>query len=338
MKTLFLALFTSLCIALPVMGQNYAYHDNPSPTGGSANTFPFGNAFGNNWRYHMSVPASSLPNKPVRFTEFAFAPTASGTFSVKDFQLRMAHASSTVLTSIFATNLGPSPVAMIDVQNGNYTFQATANQWTPLGVQTPFDYDGQRALVIEIRYRGFGTMNQGTASLRGYVSSANSNRVWANGSYPSPGPADPYASPYGWTPYTSGAIRVRLTYEETVITLSGTSGPGGTVDLNLLSPVDAGRFYQAASSLGTGPIPLGNRVLNLSADDLLVITVGGYLPTVFVNYVGKLDAGGKGKAQINIPNDARLKGVRIHSAFITYDAAAPLGIANISNTATFSIT
>jgi len=338
MKKLTLLALISLAIAFPLIGQNYAYHDNPSPSGGSVNVFPFGNAFGNNWRYQLGIPASSLPNKPVRFTEFAFAPSATGTFSVKDFQLRMAHASSAVLTSIFATNLGPSPVAMINVQNGNYSFQATASQWTPLGVQTPFDYDGQRALVIEIRYRGFGTMNQGTTSINGYTSSSNSHRTWANGSYPPPGPADPYASPYGWGTRTTSAIRVRLTYVEIVIALSGTTFPGGTVDLNLLSAADAGRIYQAASSLGTGPIPLGSRVLNLSPDDLLVITVGGYLPGVFVNYVGKLDSSGKAKAQIKIPNDARLKGVRIHSAFITFDSAAPLGISNISNTATFSIT
>jgi len=338
MKALALVSLISLCLALPLIGQKYAYHDNPSPTGGSANTFPFGNAFGNNWRYQLGVPASSLPNQPVRFTELAFAPTASGTFSVKDFQLRMAHASTAVLTSIFATNLGPSPVTLIDVQGGNYSFTATANQWTSLGPTSGFAYDGQRALVIEIRYRGFGTLNQGTASLRGWTSASNSHRTWANGSYPQPGPADPYSTPYGYGSRTSGAIRVRLTYVESVITLSGTPGPGGTVDLNLLSPADAGRFYQAASSLGTGPIPIGTRSLNLTADDLMVITVGGYLPTVFVNYVGKLDAGGAAKAAIKIPNNPSLKGVRIHSAFITLDPSAPFGISNISNTATFSIT
>lgn len=327
-----------LCISLPVISQNYVYHDNPSPSGGSANTFPFGNAFGNNWRYQFSVPASSLPGKPVRFVGMAFAPTATGTFSVKDFQLRMGHSSSAALSSVFATNIGPSPTTLIDVQGGNYTFNATANQWTPLGVQNGFDYNGTSVLVIEVRYRGHGSTNQGSTSIRAFTSSSNSNRVWANGSYPTPPVPDPYSAPVGYNPYTTGGIRVRLAYVETVITLSGSTGPGGTVDLDLLSPRDAGRPYQAASSLGTGPIPIDTRLLNLSVDDLLVITVNGLLPSIFVNYTGILDASGKAKAQIKIPNVPVLKGLRIHSAFITLNPAAPSGVSNISNTATLTIT
>ena len=59
MKGILLFVLVALCLALPAVGQGKAYHDTSSPSGGSANTFPFGNAFGNNWRYHLSVPASS---------------------------------------------------------------------------------------------------------------------------------------------------------------------------------------------------------------------------------------------------------------------------------------
>jgi hypothetical protein len=337
MKQLTLMALVSLCLVLPAIGQSYAYHDTTSPTGGSTNTFPFGNSFGNNWRYQMTVPASSLPGIPVRFTEFAFAPSASGVFAVQDFQLRMGHATSLALSSVFASNYATPPVNLIDVQNGNYTFTATVGQWTDLGAVNGFDYDGVRPLLIEVRYRGFGTTPQGTVSIRSMTSSTNSNRVWANGSYPAPGPADPYAATVGHTPYTYGAPRVRLTYATTQLTLSGGTSPGSTVDLNLSSAADAGRAYQVASSLGTGPIPIGTRSLGLSPDALMVITVNGYLPTVFVNYAGVLDASGKAKAQILIPNNPVLTGIRVYSAFVTIDPAAPYGISNISNTATLSI-
>jgi len=326
-----------LCIVLPVVGQNHAYHDDSNAGAGSANTFPFGNAFGNNWRYQLSVPVSSMPNTPVRFTEVSFAPTASGKFLVKDFQLRMAHTNTAVLSSIFANNFATPPINLIDVQGGQYTFTSTANQWTPLGAQNGFDWDGKRPLLIEIRYRGIGTTNQGSVSIRSRTSSKDSNRVWANGSYPAPGPADPYSAPVAYGIYTSGAIKVRLTYVQIQITLAGSPSPGSTVDLNLSSPLDAGRFYQTASSFGTGPIPLGSRVLGLTPDDLMVITVNGYLPSLFVNYRGNLDSSGKAKAQIKIPNNPNLKGIRIHSAFVTFEPSAPLGINNISGTATFSI-
>jgi len=337
MRILVIFAWLSLCIALPVIGQSKVYHDTPNPSGGGGNGFPFGNLYGNNWRYQLSVPASSLPGHPARFIEFAFAPRASGVFSVKDFQLRMGHANSTALTSVFAGNYATPPVNMIDIQGGNYTFTATKDRWTPLGVKTGFDHDGKSPIIIEIRYRGHGTAPQGTTSIPSWTSATSSNRVWANASYPSPGPADPYSSPVGWTPRTSGAIRVCLTYISILISLSGNATPGGTVTLYLSSPQDAGKSYQVGSSLGTGPIPIGNRTVGLDFDNLLIITTGGLLPAVFQNYAGLLDGAGKATARARIPDDTRLKGVRIHSAFLTLDAGALNGISNISTTVTFTI-
>jgi len=74
-----------------------------------------------------------------------------------------------------------------------------------------------------------------------------------------------------------------------------------------------------------GPIPLGNRQLNLSPDDLLLITVNNYVPSIFVNYAGQLDTQGEAKAEIRIPNNPGLIGLRMHTAFVVLDPAAPLG-------------
>jgi hypothetical protein len=117
----------------------------------------------------------------------------------------------------------------------------------------------------------------------------------------------------------------------------GAPNPGKTVDLFLQSPPDKGRFYQLGSSLGLGPIPLGSRQLNLSPDNLLLVTVNNYLPSIFVDYPGRLDSTGKAKAGIRIPNDPGLIGLRIHTAYVVLDTAAPLGIQTISNTFTFSV-
>jgi len=118
---------------------------------------------------------------------------------------------------------------------------------------------------------------------------------------------------------------------------SGSPSPGGTVDLDLDSPGDNGLTYVMGTSLGTGPIPIGQRRLNLSPDDLLVVTTANLLPQIFQNYTGVLDTNGKAKAKINIPNDNRLRGVRLHSAYVVLDQGAPFGIKTISNTASFSI-
>jgi len=119
---------------------------------------------------------------------------------------------------------------------------------------------------------------------------------------------------------------------------SGKPNPGGTVTLNLSAPADGGLPYQIGSSLGTGPIPIDTRQLGLSLDALLDVTVNGYLPMVFKNYAGFLDAHGKGTGSIDIPNLPALVGVKFFSAFVTIDAKAPSSIKSISPTETIAIT
>ena len=108
--------------------------------------------------------------------------------------------------------------------------------------------------------------------------------------------------------------------------------------LVLTAANDANRPYQVGSSLGTGPIPIDNRQLDLSPDDLLVVSVSGLWSWIFSGYQGLLDGQGQGGAAINIPNLAALVGVRLHTAFLTIDPTAPSGIRSISNTFSFSVT
>jgi hypothetical protein len=118
---------------------------------------------------------------------------------------------------------------------------------------------------------------------------------------------------------------------------SGSGQRGTPIVFSLAAAADAGLPYQMGSSLGSGPIPLGNRQIGLSPDDLLVVSVGGFLPMIFQGYAGVLDAKGQASAQLNIPNIAALKGVRIHTAFVTLKATAPFGVSNISNTFLFTV-
>ena len=114
--------------------------------------------------------------------------------------------------------------------------------------------------------------------------------------------------------------------------------PGGRVDLHLTANDSSGLPYQLGTSLGTGPIAVGMRRIDLSPDDLLLVSVVGYWPWVFSGYRGVIDANGEADAVIHIPNNAMLIGVRLHSAFVTLAASAPSGIQSISNTFSFSIT
>jgi len=121
------------------------------------------------------------------------------------------------------------------------------------------------------------------------------------------------------------------------IVATGSPRPGNTVTFLLVATGDPGRAYQVGSSLGIGPIPIGNRALGLSPDAMLFLSVSGVLPQVFSAYVGFIAKTGQAQAAINLPNAPSLVGLRIHSAFVTLDALAPFGLRSISNTASFTV-
>jgi len=194
--------------------------------------------------------------------------------------------------------------------------------WCALGLSGTFNYNGVDRVVVEVRFQG----GQGGVKCR----SGTVGVVFLNG-------AGSYNAPTAANLAPIYAPKMRLTYNETVLTISGVPSPGGTIDLDLLSGADAGLAYQVGSSLGTGPIPVDTRRLDLSLDAMLITSVGGTLPMIFAAYAGTLDPQGKARARIHIPSNPVLKGVRIHSAFITLLASAPSGVANISNTAMFAI-
>jgi hypothetical protein len=137
---------------------------------------------------------------------------------------------------------------------------------------------------------------------------------------------------------SSGSIgRVEVYVAKTSLIGAGTGAPGSNVDFTLTLPADAGLPYQMASSFGFGPIPIDKRVLGLSLDALVILSVSGALPTTFLNYAGVLDKGGMAKATIRIPTLPALKGIGVFTAFVTLKGSAPSGLASISPTYGFLI-
>ena len=298
------------------------YVPSNTPSSGTMNAFPFNTQYGNEWRYQLIIPASRLGNRSMRIQDIAFAPSGSGDFKASTLQVRMSH--STVAPSpTFAVNL-PSPKVVLF--SNAFVWKTTHQTWSSIGLTAPFTYNGVDSLTIELRFKGGAKGNGFSGNC--YQSQGTHSRVYNR-------------SPGAYTTTTgsvdNGNIKIRITITGASITVSGTGKPGTTVTLDLSSPSDAGRVYQLASSLGTGPIPIGSRLLNLSPDNLLVITAFNQLTTVFVGYAGTFDTTGAARARINIPNLPALTGVRIHSALVTLNPLAPQGIYTISPTATFSI-
>jgi hypothetical protein len=122
------------------------------------------------------------------------------------------------------------------------------------------------------------------------------------------------------------------------VAIAGAPRPGGTANVVLTAGDDGGLPYQAGSSLGTGPIPIGNRRLGLSPDGLFVLSTSGACPWIFQGYHGYLDPRGQAHATIHIPNSPLLVGMRVHTAFVTLDPQAPHGIRSVSQTSSFTVT
>lgn len=312
-----------LAVACPA---DEIYVPDNKPTTGGCNNYPFNPTIGGgDWRYQIYMPASYFNGKVFLITHVAFSPCTASLLTATTFEMRMSHNTLSKPVNTYATNL-PNPVSVIPA--GPITWNRTANQWNPLQLTVPFLYNGKDNITLEVRYKGGsgtrGTDHQNANSSQGLF------RIYRSGT-------GSYSGTTGGNPDPVGVLKVRFTVMVTQIQGSGNPKIGGTVNLDLIAPADGGLPYQVGTSLGTGPITFGTRMLNLSLDDLLVITVKNLVPAIFKNYSGFLDAGGMARADIVIPNIAALVGVRLNSAFLTLKQGEPWGIKSISNTFTFSV-
>jgi len=132
-------------------------------------------------------------------------------------------------------------------------------------------------------------------------------------------------------------VEVYLNVAVPSVTATGTGRRGTIMTYTLTATSDTGLPYHAASALGNGPIPIGSRNLGISLDPVCMLSVTGVLPTMFQNYVGRLNAQGVATARLAIPNSALLRNIRIYTAFVTLLPGAPFGVGNISSTHMFTI-
>jgi len=297
--------------------------DNNPGTGAACNVIPWSASFmGGEARYQALVPATMMGGKPLAIYELSFAPCqAPTTLKADTLAITFAHTTMSSLSTTWANNLAKNPTVMYNAA-GAYT--GTQAQWSPIGLTGTFLYNGVDNLVVEIKYRG------NTSGGFGCYRSNNIERGYTTGT-------GAFSSPTASTVGSMAALKMQFKFYDIRIILTGKPTPGGTVSLMLESPSDGGLPYQAACSLGQGPIMFGARKLELSPDALMALSVSGLLPSLFKSFAGLLDAAGKGQADIVLPNTPAIKGLRIYNAFVTLDPKAPFGLKSISPTEMFLI-
>lgn len=114
--------------------QNIIYHDDPSPTTGGGNAFPFGSE---GVRIQQLIPGSVLGSTPVIINDLYVNPIAtnpSGVLSSQvyygDFEIRMGTTTLTTLTNTWANNVTNS----VTVYRGPLVVNFVKDQWVPLGL------------------------------------------------------------------------------------------------------------------------------------------------------------------------------------------------------------
>lgn len=298
---------------------------DPQPGTGASNGIPFRpSIMGFNCRYQALYFASLLGGRPFSLEDIAFGTIWTGDFNATQLQVRISHYTGTTLAATLDQNI-PNPVTVF---SGPITWRHTAATWSPLGLTGSFVWNGTDNLVVDIRYQN-GTVTGNTLMGACRVIRGAIPRNWAMSNY--------NATTRSGTD-TTGGLKTRFTVDYTTIIPSGKPAPGGTVTYDLVAHGDSGLPYQVGTSLGTGPIPIDTRQLQLSPDALLIASIGGNLPTIFAKYSGVLDKNGRGQAKLNLPPIPALVGIRLHAAFITIKIGAPSNIQSISKAASFTIT
>lgn len=302
------------------------YIPDSNPATGGSNAIPFWaewSAIQGAIRYQMLFSPAELGGKAFKVTEMHWAPNYTGSLAATQFQIRMSHSTVGTLNATMDLNI-PKPTTLF---SGPITMKTTQSTWAAFGLTGTFAYNGTDYLVVDIRYQGGKSVLTGAGS-QGRCKSAAIHRSWAYTNY--------NATTESGQDRLAG-MKTRFTVSTTQIIGSGTSQPGTTVLLNLLSPTDSGLPYQVGTSLGLGPTKIGPHTLGLSLDPMLDASVSGNLPFVFQDYAGILNAQGTGLAKLNLPAIPALVGVRLHSAFLTLKAGAPLNIQTVSPTFSFTV-
>lgn len=323
-----LPMVVAFSIAASALAQPIEIPGPPSTTTTNCNLIPWSpqwSTANGEYRYQLVVPSSLLGAQSFVIDEIAFhtCSPASSTFSSPMLEIRMSHTSLVPPSGTFAANL-PKPQVVHPA--GPFTYARTGGQWSPIRLPIPFVYDGASALTVEIRYtNGTSTSPSLSRDQDTGQSSLNYYRViaWGPGAY------------NATTTTGNGALDARGLYLRldsvgaAGLLGNGTGRIGSTVVLDLRAPADVGLRYQAATSLGRGPTPIGSRSIFLTVDPLFVASVRGVLPTVFVAYAGTITAAGRATAGLAIPPVAALVGTNLHTAFVTLAAS---GVRSVSNT------
>ena len=123
-----------LLLSAALSAQNIVYHDDPNPTSGGGNAFPFGSE---GVRTQQLIPGSVLGSTPAIINDIYVNPRISSNLTYQtsqvvygDFEVRMGTTQLTTLTNTWANNSSNA----VTVYRGPLVVYFVRDTWVPLGL------------------------------------------------------------------------------------------------------------------------------------------------------------------------------------------------------------
>lgn len=164
MKSLFVPVL--LLVLVGALGaQNYVAYPMDCLHGYRGQVIPLGASTSTNFdesRTQHLIPAQYLPSAGGDIIGFDVSPHVTGTVPYKALTVSMGHTLATVLSTTFAANLpNPTLVLAIKALKMNYPSKTA---WDTINFNSPFKYDGNSNLIIEVQKEIDRTASPSTVS------------------------------------------------------------------------------------------------------------------------------------------------------------------------------
>lgn len=251
-------LAVSLLLAISVAAQASTFQLPPVGTPVNNSNLPFSAGIGHYQQWHSAFSVQGQLTEPARFTQMEFfAGTQQNNLTTTiDLEVRVGHGSISGMTGLFSMNFVDTPVTVFPRANVTLSAANAGQVCLTIPFTSQFTWDGQRALVWDVRVFGNG---QGNVLFNYFLQATpiggfGLSRLYTGGNA---------SAPAGTVQPSQGLMTQFTTRSGTVVNFGG-----GCPSLNFVEPV-------AGVSQIAWPGITWNHTLNQAASQRLCVLVMG---------------------------------------------------------------
>ena len=150
-----------LFLAIPVVAQASTFQLPPTGTPANNSNLPFTAGIGHYQQWHSAFSLQGELSEPARFTQMEFfAGTMQTNITTSiDLEVQVGHGSISGMTGLFSLNFVDTPVTVFPRANVTLSAAPAGQVCLTIPFSTDFTWDGERALVWDVKVFGNGQGN-----------------------------------------------------------------------------------------------------------------------------------------------------------------------------------